>query len=77
MRIICQQTILMKNHALIVIFEEKKQQNLKLSSAANYSKIVMVTDASCDHVVYTWSKNVHLAASNKIVYTVIMNTMWV
>ena len=29
-----QQTILMKYHALLVIFE--KQQNLKLSSATNY-----------------------------------------
>ena len=39
MRIVCQQTILMKYHALFVIFEKKKkkkQQNLKLSSAANY-----------------------------------------
>ena len=27
--------ILMKYHALFVIFEKKKQQNLKLSSAAN------------------------------------------
>ena len=35
MRIVCQQTILMKYHALFVIFE--KQQHLKLSSAANYS----------------------------------------
>ena len=34
MRIVCQQTILMKSHALFVIFE--KQQNLKLSSAENY-----------------------------------------
>ena len=34
MRIVCQQTILMKYHALFVIFE--KRQNLKLSSAANY-----------------------------------------
>ena len=33
MRIVCQQTILMKYHALFVIFE--KQQNLKLLSAAN------------------------------------------
>ena len=32
MRIVCQQTILMKYHALFVI---KKKQNLKLSSAAN------------------------------------------
>ena len=32
--IVYQQTILMKYHALFVIFE--KQQNLKLSSAANY-----------------------------------------
>ena len=35
MRIVCQQTILMKYHALFAIFETK-QQNLKLSSAANY-----------------------------------------
>ena len=34
MRIVCQQTILMNYHALFVIL--KKQQNLKLSSAANY-----------------------------------------
>ena len=34
MGIVCQQTILMKYHALFVIFEEKKQQNFKLSSAA-------------------------------------------
>ena len=34
MRIACQQTILINYHALFVIFE--KQQNLKLSSAANY-----------------------------------------
>ena len=33
MRIVCQQTILMKYHALFL----KKQQNLKLSSAANYT----------------------------------------
>ena len=33
MRIVCQQTILMKYHALFVIL--KKRQNLKLSSAAN------------------------------------------
>ena len=33
MRIVCQQTILMKYHALFVIL--KKQQNFKLSSAAN------------------------------------------
>ena len=33
MRIVCQQTILMKYHVLFVIFE--KRQNLKLSSAAN------------------------------------------
>ena len=32
MRIVCQQTILMKYHALFVIFE--KWQNLQLSSAA-------------------------------------------
>ena len=32
MRIVCQQTILMKYHALFVILKE--QQNLKLSSAA-------------------------------------------
>ena len=36
MRIVCQQTILMKYHALFDIFEKKKQQNLKFSSAANY-----------------------------------------
>ena len=35
MRIVCQQTILMKYHNLFVIFE-KKQQNLKLSFAAKY-----------------------------------------
>ena len=35
MRIVCQQTILMKYHDLFVDFE-KKQQNLKLLSAANY-----------------------------------------
>ena len=34
MGIVCQQTILMKYHALLVIYE--KRQNLKLSSAANY-----------------------------------------
>ena len=34
MRIVCQQTILMKYHALVVTFE--KQQNIKLPSAANY-----------------------------------------
>ena len=34
MRIVCQQTILMKYNALYAIFENKKQQNLKLSSAA-------------------------------------------
>ena len=34
MRIVYQQTILMKYHALLDIL--KKQQNLKLSSAANY-----------------------------------------
>ena len=33
MRIVCKQTILMKYHALFVFFE--KQQNLKLSSAAD------------------------------------------
>ena len=33
-RIVCQQTILMKYHALFIIFE--KQQNLKPSSAAYY-----------------------------------------
>ena len=32
-RIVCQQTIFVKYHALFVIL--KKQQNLKLSSAAN------------------------------------------
>ena len=32
MKIVCQQTILMKYHALFL----KKQQNLKLSSAVNY-----------------------------------------
>ena len=39
MRIVCQQTILMKYHALFVmpyLLILKKQQNLKLSSAANY-----------------------------------------
>ena len=36
MRTVCQQTILMKYQALFVIFEEKKQQNLKLSFAAYY-----------------------------------------
>ena len=41
MRIVCQQTILMKYHALFVIFEKKKQQNLKLSSAANYRLYTM------------------------------------
>ena len=35
MRMVCQQTILMKYNALLVIFD-KKRQNLKLSSAANY-----------------------------------------
>ena len=35
MRIVFQQTILMEYHALFVKFE-KKQQNLKLLSAANY-----------------------------------------
>ena len=35
MQIVCQQTIMMKYHALFVIFEKKKQ-NVKLSSAANY-----------------------------------------
>ena len=34
MRIVCQQTILVKFHALLLFLE--KQQNLKLSSAANY-----------------------------------------
>ena len=34
MRIVCQQTILMKYHALFVIFE--KVAKLKFSSAANY-----------------------------------------
>ena len=34
MRIVCQQTILMKYYALFVIFE--KAAKLKLSSAANY-----------------------------------------
>ena len=33
MRIVCQQTILMKDHALLFL---KKRQNLKLSFAANY-----------------------------------------
>ena len=33
MRIVCQQTILMKYHALLLFL--KKRQNLKLSSAAN------------------------------------------
>ena len=37
MRIVYQQMIIMKYHALFAIFEKKKkQQNLKLSSAANY-----------------------------------------
>ena len=36
MRIVCQQTILMKYHALFVIFENEAKQNLLLSSAANY-----------------------------------------
>ena len=40
MRIVCQQTFLMKYHALFVIFE--KRQNLKLSSAANYSGALWV-----------------------------------
>ena len=35
MRIVCQQTILMKYHALFVIFE--KLQNFQLSSATNCS----------------------------------------
>ena len=35
MRIVCQQTILMKYHALFVIFE-KKAAKFKFSSAANY-----------------------------------------
>ena len=35
MRIVCQQTIFMEYLALFVIFE-KKHQNLKLLSAANY-----------------------------------------
>ena len=35
MRIVCQQTILMQYHVLYVLFL-KKQQNFKLSSAANY-----------------------------------------
>ena len=35
MRIVCQQAIRMKYHALFVIFEKKKTI-LKLSSAANY-----------------------------------------
>ena len=30
MSIVCQQTILMKYHALYVIFEKKKQQNLNI-----------------------------------------------
>ena len=34
MRIVCQQTILMKYHALLLFL--KKRQNLKISSAANY-----------------------------------------
>ena len=34
MRIVCQQTILMKYYALFVIL--KKRQNLKLLAAANY-----------------------------------------
>ena len=33
MRIVCQQTILMKYHAFL---KKKKRQNLKLSSASNY-----------------------------------------
>ena len=37
MRIVCQQMILMKYHALFVIYEKKKQQNFKLSSAAKYT----------------------------------------
>ena len=43
MRIVCQQTILMKYHALFVIFE-KKQQNFKLSSAAKYRWHLRVND---------------------------------
>ena len=33
---VCQEMILMKYHALSVIFWGKNLQNLKLSSAANY-----------------------------------------
>ena len=36
MSIVCQQMILMKYQALLANFEKKEQQNLKLSSAANY-----------------------------------------
>ena len=50
MRIVCQQTIVMKYHALFAIFENimpyllflKKQQNFKLSSAANYRLLFIV-----------------------------------
>ena len=46
MRIVCQQKILMKYHALFVIFE--KQQNFKLSSAANKGGALWV---KCLHAV--------------------------
>ena len=44
MRIVCQQTILMKYHVLFVIFE--KQQNLKVLSAANYRRALWINMAS-------------------------------
>ena len=41
MRIVCHQTIFMKYHVIFIIFE-KKQQNLKLSSAANIAGALRV-----------------------------------
>ena len=44
MRIVCQQTILIKYHVLFVIYE--KPQNFKLWSAANYRWCFMGLEAS-------------------------------
>ena len=69
MRIVCQQTILMKYHALFAIFE-KKQHNLKLPSDAKCRWRFKDQD-KLSHVMallYTFRKSLDIILTNYIEY---------